>query len=384
MTRLGSKLPFKEAVEEVTSFCQTEISEATLRRTTHENGRASEAVSKQAVAEIEAAAPETPVQPERLVVSTDGAMVHLTTGEWREVKTVVIGEFESEWKTDKGELEVHSSQLSYFSRSYAIREFERYSLGELHRRGLEGATKVVAVNDGSEWIQSFIDYHCPKAVRIIDFSHAQGHLAQMGKAILGENTEAFSSWYKNQSHQLKHQPPNRLLSDLAWFGRQAQTVEQQAQVYRTMHYLTHRREMIDYPHFRAQGYPIGSGSVESSHKHVVQKRLKGAGMRWAEQHVDPLLSLRNLICNNRWEEGWQEIVTFRQQQRWASRRRPKVKAIPPPITLDSVKVAPEPATPLPPASDKKQKGPWRPPAGHPWRRHWKPSRTRRHSMITKS
>ena len=240
------------------------------------------------------------------------------------------------------------------------------------------------MNDGSEWIQSFIDFHCPKAVRVIDFSHAQEYLARMGKAILGENTEAFSSWYQKQSHQLKHQPPNRLLSELAWFGQRAQTVEQEAQVYRTMHYLTRRREMIDYPHFRAQGYPIGSGSVESSHKHVVQKRLKGSGMRWAEEHVDPLLSLRNLICNDRWEEGWQEIVNFRQQQRWASRRQPEVRAVPPPITLDSVKVAPEPVSPLPPVSNKKQKGPWHPPADHPWRRDWPHSRSRRYSPVTKS
>ena len=378
MTRLGGKLPFQEAVEEVKMFCQTEISEATLRRTTHENGRASEAMAKQAVEEIEAEAPEPTERPERLVISTDGALIQLTTGEWREVKTVAIGEFAAEWNADKGELEVHSSQMSYFSRSYAIREFERYALGELHRRGLEGAKNVVAVNDGSQWIQSFIDFHCPKAVRIIDFSHAQGYLARMGKAILGQNTETFSSWYKNQSHQLKHQPPNKLLSHLAWFGQRAQTLEQEAEVQRTMHYLTQRREMIDYPHFRNRGYPIGSGSVESSHKHVVQKRLKGAGMRWAESHVDPLLSLRNLICNNRWEEGWQELVNFRQQQRWASRRRSKVKAVPPSITLDSVKVAPEPVTPLSSTGDKTQKRPWRPPADHPWRRSNFPLRSRRY------
>ena len=34
------------------------------------------------------------------------------------------------------------------------------------------------------------------------------------------------------------------------------------------------------------GLPIGSGAVESSHKQVVQSRMKQAGMRWAEHHVD--------------------------------------------------------------------------------------------------
>jgi hypothetical protein len=62
--------------------------------------------------------------------------------------------------------------------------------------------------------------------------------------------------------------------------------------------------MLDYPHFRRCGYPIGSGSVESGHKRVVQRRLKGAGMRWAEHHLDPMLALRDLVCNDRWDAGW--------------------------------------------------------------------------------
>ncbi len=37
--------------------------------------------------------------------------------------------------------------------------------------------------------------------------------------------------------------------------------------------------MIRYARFRAQGYPIGSGSVESANKLVVQSRMKQAGMR---------------------------------------------------------------------------------------------------------
>lgn len=73
--------------------------------------------------------------------------------------------------------------------------------------------------------------------------------------------------------------------------------------------------MIDYPFFQRPGYPIGSGSVESAHKHLVQRRFKQAGMRWAPQNVDPLLGLRDLLGNERWGEGWNDIVDFQWQQR---------------------------------------------------------------------
>jgi hypothetical protein len=32
---------------------------------------------------------------------------------------------------------------------------------------------------------------------------------------------------------------------------------------------------------------------------VVEARLKGSGMHWAEGHVNPMLALRNVICSDR-------------------------------------------------------------------------------------
>jgi hypothetical protein len=59
---------------------------------------------------------------------------------------------------------------------------------------------------------------------------------------------------------------------------------------------------MQYPRFRAEGWPIGSGMVESAHKLVVEDRLKGEGMHWADVNVNPLLALRNAVCNDRWDE----------------------------------------------------------------------------------
>jgi hypothetical protein len=49
---------------------------------------------------------------------------------------------------------------------------------------------------------------------------------------------------------------------------------------------------------------------------VVEARLKGAGMHWAERHVNPMLALRNIICSDRWKEEWSKIeVGIRKQKR---------------------------------------------------------------------
>jgi hypothetical protein len=56
-------------------------------------------------------------------------------------------EVANHWDAKKSQVEVKSTELSYFSRSYPVRAFERYALGELHQRGLEKAMKAVTVND---------------------------------------------------------------------------------------------------------------------------------------------------------------------------------------------------------------------------------------------
>ena len=46
------------------------------------------------------------------------------------------------------------------------------------------------------------------------------------------------------------------------------------------HYLEKRLDMLRYAAFRAGGYPIGRGIVESANKVVIESRLKGAGKHW--------------------------------------------------------------------------------------------------------
>lgn len=57
-------------------------------------------------------------------------------------------------------------------------------------------------------------------------------------------------------------------------------------------YLWWHRERMDYPTAIAQGYPIGSGRIESGCKQVVQQRAKQAGMRWSHAHLQTVLAAR--------------------------------------------------------------------------------------------
>ena len=53
--------------------------------------------------------------------------------------------------------------------------------------------------------------------------------------------------------------------------------------------------------------------MESGNKLVVEVRLKGSGMHWADRHVNSMLALRNIVCSGRWKEDWPKIEAHLRQ-----------------------------------------------------------------------
>lgn len=84
-------------------------------------------------------------------------------------------------------------------------------------------------------------------------------------------------------HRLKHQGPARVLTHLAWLAARYPGSPMQEK----SAYLQKREAQMHYPTFQAARWPIGSGSVESANKLVVEARLKGAGMRLSSPERQP-------------------------------------------------------------------------------------------------
>ena len=310
LMRLGAQLPFEQVPEAGAFFLGVTVSVETARRVTEQGGAALVAVET-AAAEQVVQATDLPAGPPVQQVSVDGAMVPLVGGEWAEVKTLAIGTVER-----RANGTVHTTALSYFSRLCDAEQFRERARAEVHRRGTAQALTVCAVVDGAEWCQKFVDWHCPQAVRILDFPHAAGYLSAAAQARWGAGTAATSAWLGKYLHELKHGSPDRVLQALRALpmARAPQPTEARAVQTHAVQYLEARRAQLDYRQFQAAGYPIGSGIVESANKLVVEARLKGSGMHWARANVNPLVALRGILCSGRWAACWPAL--------WARLRRP--------------------------------------------------------------
>jgi hypothetical protein len=373
--RLGTWMPFERVPAELQFFTHATVSVETARRLTEGGGAALVAAQTAEVERLERELPASPEGPEVQQLSADGAMVPLVGGEWAEVKTLALGTVEQR-ETRTGERVTHTTDLRYFSRLADAEQFGRLATIATHAGGTARAGTVCAVVDGADWLQGFIDLHRPDAVRILDFPHAAEHISDAAHAALGEGTPAAKAWLDDQLHELKHEDPDTVLARLAELPTTIQEDESlpegaRATCARVMGYLTKRRDQIAYARFRAQGYPIGDGCVESANKLVVEQRLKGSGMRWDRANVNPMVALRAGACSDQWATEWTTISTrLRQEHRERRRHRWRERQ---PVAHPSPAGGPA-STPLPPAASpirlprEKLVVNGRPTADHPWRK----------------
>jgi len=104
-------------------------------------------------------------------------------------------------------------------------------------------------------------------VRILDFYHAAEYISEIATLVRDAGTLLPESWKDQQLHELKHHGPKKVFEEVNRLLKEHPDVEDLA---KAMNYLQKREKMMHYPLFQQQGWPIGSGSAESSNTCVVQ------------------------------------------------------------------------------------------------------------------
>ena len=291
---LGATVPYAQARVLLERLAGARLSVATMRRHTLVLGTAVVAIETGAVDILEEGTTQPLAGPRSLQLSVDGAMVPLTGGKWAEVRTVAIGDLQRERDGN-----LRATKLSYFSRLTEHANFTRLATVETHRRGVEQAEHMVAVNDGAEWIQLFVDVHAPAATRVLDLSHAGGYVHAAGHTLADGSC---GSWCEVQLTQLVEGEPKQVLGTLAELSASlAESLPARLVVDQSRSYLAKREDQIQYRRFKSEGLPIGSGIVESANKLVVEARCKGAGMHWRPENVNSILALRCAELSGHWQ-----------------------------------------------------------------------------------
>jgi hypothetical protein len=263
LVRLAIWMPFARAAEELGEVTGVQVSEATVRRHTHQAGQAYVEVQTQQSQAPDGSSTHRKSAEARLVLSSDGAYVSLLSKQWAEVRTLAIGTVK---QTNKG---VHTEQLSYFSRMMDASTFIAMAEVETRRRQVLETPAVGAVTDGAPWLQELVNVHRPDAVRILDFPHAAQRISTIVEALVQAGYALPPDALKRSLHILKHRGPRPLLRLLTKLQASPLAL---AAIEEPLEYLRKRESLMDSPRFQREGWPIGSGMVESANKTVMQAR----------------------------------------------------------------------------------------------------------------
>ncbi len=314
---LGVEIPsYRRAAARFEGLTKLPLSKSSLNRLAQEYGR--QVVAQQAAeaeAMVKAPAKDEEVvwreiaEPESAVmnVSIDGVLINIRGEGWKEVKIVTISAVEAEVALERDEeKEVRLTHHSYRAGLWEAKEFAKQQWAEGCRRGLEKAQQIVTVNDGAVWIWLIIAMCYAPCVEIIDWWHAVEKIWEAANSLWGQGEAQRVAWVQQQKERLWAGHLPALLHQVRQVCPRGQPLHDKVRA--LVSYVFHNRRRMDYVRYRQAGYPVGSGSVESGCKVVVQERMKQAGMRWSREGAQAMLALRCVLLSDRWDEVWASLI----------------------------------------------------------------------------
>ena len=164
-------------------------------------------------------------------------------------------------------------------------------------RGLN--TRIHCLGDGAPWIQKQAQQNLSPQRYLVDFYHVCEYLSAAEPSCSGK-----ARWFTTQKNRLRSNRVERVLADLEPFLEGSKEDETSTPVLSAHRYLSNRLDQLDYAGSLAEGLPIGSGLIESGHKHVIQARLKIPGASWNEENAQIIAQARTLRANEQWDEYW--------------------------------------------------------------------------------
>lgn len=253
--------------------------------------------------------------PALLVIEMDGGRVQSreknaeTGSRWREDKVLAISSYVP---GDGAERQPEKVVTTYVATMGNAEAFGRLARVEAERRGIRQAQQTIQIGDGASGIDTQHQVHFFRCPRIVDYYHAAEHLHESARAACGAEEAAAQTLADQMKSDLYEGRVKQVIATLQTQAQRLGTPQDndppqhpRRVLARDVGYFQKHAAHMDYPAYRAQGWPIGSGVIESGVK-LMGKRVKGSEQFWNESGAEAILALRALWLSEdaRWDHYW--------------------------------------------------------------------------------
>jgi hypothetical protein len=251
----------------------------------------------------------------RVVISTDGGRLRIRKNkrgkktqkgrsryhtDWREPKLLVIYVVDEKGRLAQEFAPVMDGTLKGPDEVFRLLEFY---LRELE---IDQAKEVLFIADGAKWIWLRVTQLWQRlglaGVRcreLVDFYHVVEHVYALAALNKSWSASYRKQWATRQRHRLWRGQLKAFIADVERLCRGRRGKDWA----RERDYLLRnaRAGRLDYAKARRAKMPIGSGSMESAVRRVINLRLKGPGIFWHEEHAEQMLLLRAYYKSKHWQ-----------------------------------------------------------------------------------
>ena len=317
----GIEFGFDESRAWLQAFLLFDVSENTVRSETQTLGALQVARESGWVEQsqdedyLQARLRDTATVPTRLYGSLDAAKVRIEprpkSGEkpekqddWRDMKVGCWYEAEpvppsqrsvrQRDKFDREQAVWRAKNMRYYCDIREAEEFGKLLWATGCARRADLAPEVVFVCDGTVWIWNLVTLHYPHAVQIVDWYHAADRLTRVAHAAFPAERDR-AAWLEPVTTLLWHGQVEAVIRTCEALALRCQEAQH------AVTYFTNNASRMRYDQFRAAGYVIGSGTVESACKQIVTQRLKRPGAQWTVDGAVHTAKARAAWLSGDWE-----------------------------------------------------------------------------------
>jgi len=252
----------------------------------------------------------------RVVISTDGGRLRVRRNkrgkrtkkgrsryrtDWREPKLLVIYVVDERGRIAQEFAPVIDGTLRGPDEVFRLIE---YYLRELK---VHEAKEVLFIADGATWIWNRVAelwqrlglVGVVRCRELVDFYHVVEHVYALAALNRSWSASYRKQWATRQRRRLRRGELKAFIEDVERFCRGKRGKDWA----RERDYLLRNARVgrLDYAKARRAKMPMGSGSMESAVRRVVNLRLKGAGIFWHEDHAEQMLLLRAYYKSKHWQ-----------------------------------------------------------------------------------
>lgn len=317
----GIEFSYEESQQWLQAFLLFDVSENTIRSETEQMGELQEAREEQWIENsqnegwLQQRQREPSQVPARLYGSMDAAKVRIEPRpkkgcakeaheDWRDMK--VLSWFEVEdvpisqqsvrqrKKVEREQLALRAKQMQYFCDITEAEEFGKLVWATGCQIQADLAQELIFLGDGAVWIWKLVEHYYSGAIQIVDWFHAEEYLEGVAAGIFPDAAKR-KAWLEQVSQALWEGRVEEVITDCQFYAHQHEVAR------KAVGYFTTHMERMRYDRFRAAGYMIGSGTIESACKQIVSQRLKLPGAQWEVEGAVQTAKARAAWLSGHWQ-----------------------------------------------------------------------------------